>query len=72
MNYKLALSKFAKGIIFGAGASVFSVELSGFNLSSLTGIKQLGLIVLTAAVAGALHGLWNVGKQYFFPSASLE
>ena len=68
MDYNLVLQKFVKGIIFGAGAAVFSVDLSGFNLTSVDAYKKLGLIVVTALVAGALHGLWNVGQQYFFPS----
>ena len=68
MDYNLVLQKFVKGIIFGAGAAVFSVDLSGFNLTSVDAYKKLGLIVVTALVAGALHGLFEVGKQYFFPS----
>lgn len=71
MNLKLALSKFLKGTLFGAGSALFSIDLAGFNLSSLTDYKRLGLIALTAIVAGALHGLWNVGKQLFFPDQPL-
>lgn len=71
MDYKLALAKFVKGTLFGAGSALFSIDLAGFNLSSLTDYKKLGLIALTAVVAGGLHGLWNVGKQYFFPEQPL-
>ena len=70
MDYNLVLQKFVKGIIFGAGAAVFSVDLSGFNLTSVDAYKKLGLIVVTALIAGALHGLWNVGQQYFFPEST--
>lgn len=68
MDFKLAFSKFVKGAIFGAGAALFSVDLAGFNLATLTDYKRLGLVAVTALAAGALHGLWNVGKQYFFPA----
>lgn len=67
INWKLALSKFIKGAIFGAGSALFSIDLSAFRLDSLIDYKKLGLIALIALVAGALHGIWNVGKQYFFP-----
>lgn len=67
MDYKLVLQKFLKGVVFGAGAALFSLDLSSFALTSVDAYKKFGLIALTAVVAGALHGLWNVGKQYFFP-----
>lgn len=67
MDYKAVLQKFFKGIIFGAGAAVFSVDLSGISLTSVDAYKKFGLVVVAALVAGALHGLWEVGKQVFFP-----
>ena len=68
MDYKQVLQKFIKGIIFGAGSAVFSLDLSGFTLNGVDAYKKFGLVVVAALVAGALHGLWNVGQQYFFPS----
>lgn len=67
MNIQLVLQKFVKGAIFGAGAALFSVDLSSFALNSVDAYKKFGIIVFTAVVAGALHGIWEIGKQYFFP-----
>lgn len=67
INFKLALSKFMKGAIFGAGAALFSIDLSAFLLQTPEDYKKLGLIAIVAVCAGALHGIWNVGKQYFSP-----
>lgn len=68
MDYKLVFSKFLKGTIFGAGSALFSIDLSGFTLNSVDAYHKFGLVVVAAVVAGALHGLWNVGHQYFFPN----
>lgn len=67
INWKLALSKFVKGAVFGAGSALFSIDLTAFQLDNIQSYQKLGLIALIALGAGALHGIWNVGKQYFFP-----
>ncbi len=65
MDYKLVLQKFFKGIVFGAGSALFTIDLSGFALNSVDGYHKLGLIALFAVLAGALHGLWETGRQLF-------
>lgn len=70
MNYKEVLQKFLKGLVFGAGSAVFSLDLSGFTLSGVDAYKKFGLVVVAAVVAGALHGIWNVGQQIFFPTTT--
>jgi hypothetical protein len=69
MNYQQVLQKFFKGMLFGAGSAVFSVDLSGFTLTSVDAYHKLLIVVVAALCAGALHGLWDAGKQYFFPVA---
>ena len=68
MNYKQVLQKFLKGMLFGAGSAVFSIDLSGFTLTSVDAYHKFALVVVAALVAGTLHGLWDAGKQYFFPT----
>ena len=65
MNYRAVLNKFVKGAIFGAGSALFSIDLSVYSLHSVDDFKKFGLVGLIALVAGALHGIWEIGKQYF-------
>ena len=67
MDYKIILGKFVKGAIFGAGSALFSVDLSSFALNDNEAYKKFGIIVLSAVIAGALHGLWQIGKEVFKP-----
>jgi len=69
MDYKLVLMKFAKGAVFGAGSAVFSIDVSSFALDSVDAYHKFGLVVFAAVLAGALHGFWEVGRQYFTPQA---
>lgn len=70
MDYKLVLQKFVKGMVFGAGAALFSVDLSTFALNSVDAYQKFGVVILAAVLAGALHGIWEVGKQVFGNSST--
>ena len=65
IDLKLVAYKFLKGAIFGGGSALFSIDISAITLHTVDDYRKLGIIALIAVLAGILHGIWNVGKQYF-------